>query len=141
MKKIIIILIIILAIVFSGIFGIKAYISDKENKRYNEIKESVKKAVEWQIKATEPYCKLVHGIPSNINFNSGGHLQAKYLINNGYIKKEELLDIDKKSYCDVYVVNKGVYVEQSNPKEGCTVYYEYYLKCKKYEDKGYFNWG
>ena len=98
MKKVITILIIIITIIIIGIFGIKVYIKKDEQKRYNEIKESVKKAVEWQIKATQPYCTLVHGIPDNMKSNSGGHMQSKHLINSGYIKKEELLDIDKKSY-------------------------------------------
>ena len=140
MKKVITILIIIITIIIIGIFGIKVYIKKDEQKRYNEIKESVKKAVEWQIKATQPYCTLVHGIPDNMKSNSGGHMQSKHLINSGYIKKEELLDIDKKSYCDVYVVTRDDHVEELNPKKGCTVYYEYYLKCKNYKDKGYFNW-
>ena len=71
-------------------------------------------------------------------------MNSKFLINNGYIKKEELLDVDGKNYCDIYVVVYR-YIDESISFEAygndCEVNYKAYIKCKDYEDKGYVDWG
>ena len=60
-KKIIIILSIIFVVGITIIMGIFLYKNVKENKeqaRYNEIKENVKKGVEWKLRANYPKCPI-----------------------------------------------------------------------------------
>ena len=118
----------------------KNHKNEQESKRYSEIKESVIKGVERNLKAQHPNCTIKKEFDENIK-TSGSHYNSSFLINNGYIKKSELLDIDEKSYCDVYVIIKAKYEDQLNHQSNCNTYYKIYLKCKNYEDKGYINWG
>lgn len=108
--------------------------------RYKEIRESAKNAAEWFLKATQPYCV----IGDSKEKKRYSHMNSKFLINNGYIKKEELLDVDGKNYCDIYVVVYR-YIDESISFEAygndCEVNYKAYIKCKDYEDKGYVDWG
>lgn len=143
MKKKNIILISILFLVIIGIIVSIFFINNKEiipEERYKEIKESAKNAAEWHLKATQPYCV----IGDSKEKKRYSHMNSKFLINNGYIKKEELLDIDGKSYCDIYVVVYR-YIDESISFEAygndCEVNYKVYIKCKDYEEKGYVDWG
>ena len=108
--------------------------------RYKEIRESAKNAAEWYLKATQPYCVIGDSKEKKRYL----HMNSKFLINNGYIKKEELLDVDDKSYCDFYVVIYR-YIDESISFESygndCEINYKVYIKCKDYEDKGYVYWG
>ena len=146
-KKIIIFIFLILTIIAVVVFGIHRHIVDvkstKENndKRYFEIKESAKKAVEWNIKAMYPNCPITDTFDDSKNANSGGrYYNSSLLISNGYINKHELLDVDGESYCDVYVVIKAYFEDQQDHQKNCSTAYKIYLKCKNYEDKGYINW-
>ena len=142
MKKKNIILISILFLVIIGIIVSIFFITKKDDKeiipeeRYKEIKESAKNAAEWHLKATQPYCV----IGDSKEKKRYSHMNSKFLINNGYIKKEELLDVDGKSYCDIYVVEYR-YIDESISLESygndCEINYKFYIKCKDYEDKGY----
>ena len=58
------------------------------------------------------------------------HFNLKFLINNGYIKKKELLDTDNKSYCDIYVKIKANYEDPLDHQNNCEISYAIYLKCK-----------
>lgn len=146
MKKKNIILISILFLVIIGIIVSLFFITKKEvneitpEERYKEIRESAKKAAEWHLKATQPYCV----IGDSKEKKKYSHMNSRFLINNGYIKKEELLDIDGESYCDIYVVEYR-YIDESisleSYKNDCEVNYKVYIKCKDYEDKGYVYWG
>ena len=143
MKKKNIILISILFLVIIGIIVSIFFINNKEiipEERYKEIRESAKNAAEWYLKATQPYCV----IGDSKEKKRYSHMNSKFLINNGYIKKEELLDIDGKSYCDIYVVVYR-YIDESISFEAygndCEVNYKVYIKCKDYEEKGYVDWG
>ena len=143
MKKKNIILISILFLVIIGIIVSIFFINNKEiipEERYKEIRESAKNAAEWYLKATQPYCV----IGDSKEKKRYSHMNSKFLINNGYIKKEELLDIDGESYCDIYVVIYR-YIDESISFESygndCEVNYKVYIKCKDYEDKGYVYWG
>ena len=141
-KKIIILLSIVFVIGITIIMGIFLYKNIKENKeqaRYDEIRENVKKAVEWEINAVYPYCSIASGFKKTAGPSSGHN--SSHLINQGYIKKNELLDVDNNSYCDVYVKINPDYEDPYNHQKNCKIYYKIYLKCKNYEDKGYFNWG
>lgn len=96
MKKKNIILISILFLVIIGIIVSIFFINNKEiipEERYKEIRESAKNAAEWYLKATQPYCV----IGDSKEKKRYSHMNSKFLINNGYIKKEELLDIDGES--------------------------------------------
>lgn len=140
MKKKNIIIISIFSLVIITIVVSLFFINKKEDKgitpeeRYKEIKESAKKAAEWHLKATQPYCV----IGDSKEKKRYSHMNSSFLINNGYIKKEELLDVDGESYCDIYVVEYR-YIDESisleSYKNDCEVNYKVYIKCKDYEDK------
>lgn len=147
-KKIIIFvstfLVIILAIVVVFQKNNKDIKTNKDNndKRYLEIKESTKKAVEWNIKAMYPNCPITDTFDDDKNANtSGTHYNASFLISNGYIKKDELIDVDGKNYCDVYVVIQANFEDPQDHQKNCSTAYKIYLKCKDYKDKGYIDWG
>ena len=140
MKKKIITIFLIVSIGLTICFIL--YKNNQENKaqeRYNEIRESVKKAVEWNISAKYPKCSISKEFKKTTS--AGTMYNSKFLINNGYIKKEELLDVDNKSYCDVFVDINPYYEDPLNHQQNCEIYYKIYLKCKNYEDKGYINRG
>ena len=138
MKKVILSILIIFLIF--GCNKEKEINKEENNKRYNEIKESIKKAVEWQISAQYPSCTNKGIYSDELNVSSGKHENSSFLINNGYIKMDELLDVDNKSYCDTYVVIKSEYQDEYDHQNNCNIYYKFFLKCKDYEEKGYMNW-
>lgn len=140
-KKLLIIvsIFVFMIILFLGIFFYNSWQEKKEQARYAEIKESVKKAVEWNISAQYPYCNISKDFRET-SF-PGSFYNSSFLIDNGYIKKEELLDIDGKSYCDVYVDINTYYEDPLDQQKNCELYYKIYLKCNNYKDKGYINWG
>ena len=138
-KKIIIVLVIILIVgsIVGLIYKNKIEEQKKEEQeiketRYQEIKNSVKDAVLWNLGAAYPKCT----INKEVKGNEYSHYNSSYLINNGYIDKKDLLDIDGKSYCDVYV---KLYKDDSGDK--CEVSYKMFLNCEDYKEKGYVNWG
>ena len=137
MKKIIIFGIVLFIIM--GICIIYLIYNNKESNRYLEIKDNVRKAVLWNIDAQYPYCTVSNNYNKDFKTKDTSY-NSSFLINNGYIKKSELLDIDNKSYCDVYVKIKAKYDNQYDYQEGCTIFYKIYLKCNNYEDKGYIDW-
>jgi len=141
-KRIIIVLSIVFMICMTVIMSTLLYKNTKENKeqaRYKEIRANVKKAVEWEISAVYPYCQIASGFKETTGPSL--HHNSPHLINQGYIKKEELLDVDNTSYCDVYVKINPDYEDPYNHQKNCKIYYKIYLKCKNHKDKGYFNWG
>ena len=142
-KKFIIIIVFSILILFSLVFfSIKLFENNKlkvAEKRYDEIRESAKKAAEWHLKASQPYCV----IGDSKEKKRYSHANSSFYINNGYIKKEELLDIDGVNYCDMYVVEYR-YIDESisleSYKNDCEVDYKVYIKCNDYEDENYSNW-
>ena len=146
MKKGLIVILILLVISF--IIGFIFYKNNKDNenerlkkeqKIYDEIRESVKDAVEWNISAMYPKCSISYEFKETTS--PGRHYNSWFLINNGYIKQNELLDVDGESYCDVYVDINTYYEDELDHQNNCEIYYKIYLKCKDYEDEGYINWG
>lgn len=139
-KKILIIFIILVIIGASIILVVKNNQKEKRLKqsRYLEIKETVKKGIEQNLKARYPNCPIVDDIEEE---NApGNQYNASYLINNGYLKKEDLLDYDQKTYCDIFVKVKSYRKNPLDAQKDCNVSYELYLKCSEYQEKGYENW-
>ncbi len=140
-KTILLVILVIMICLAIGYVSYKKYKVNQEIKRrerYNEIREDVKSAVEWNLKATHPGClisKRFNKTTSTINF-----FNSSILINNGYIKKDQLLDIDNESYCDVYVKINQFLENSLDYQHNCELYYKIYLKCNDYEEKGYINW-
>lgn len=139
MLSIILVMIICLMISFILYKNYKANQEDKAQERYAEIKESVKNAVEWNMNAMYPSCSISKEFKQTTS--PGLFYNSSFLINNGYIKKSELFDIDNVSYCDVYVDINTYFEDPLDHQNNCEIYYKIYLKCKDYEDKGYINWG
>lgn len=123
MKKKIVILIIFIAIVII-ILSIYIFNNTKEKERYNEIKEAFEKAVIWELDATgnsKKHCE--ENITKEIT------ITADNLISNGYLKKEDMLDINGKSYCDGYA--------KTFAADECGIDYKIYIKCNDYKTNGY----
>ncbi len=136
MKKKIIIFLILVFCLIGVIFIYVVNRNIKRQERYNEIKENIKKGVEWNLNAIYPKCSLI--TKHDEKERHLGTFHSIDLINEGYIKKEELLDIDKKSYCDAFVeIFKTS--NESTEQNKCKIRYKIYLKCKNYEDNGYLN--
>jgi len=104
-------------------------------KRYTEIRESAKKATEWYLGAIYPNCSISNGTSETYTFKESEN--SSWYINQGYINRNELLDIDEKSYCDIHVKHGAYFENPQDLQKNCEVYYQIYLKCKNYEDKGY----
>lgn len=144
-KKFIIILSIIIVIIICVIISSILYRDYKTNQdtkaqeRYAQIRESVKEAVEWNISSMYPNCSISKEFKETNGPGTG--YNSSFLINNGYIEKSELLDIDNISYCDVYVDINTYFENPLDQQHNCEIYYKIYLKCKNYEDNGYINWG
>ena len=123
MKKKIVILIIFIVIVII-ILNIYIFNNTKEKERQKEIKEAFEKAVIWELDATgnsKKHCE--ENITKEIT------ITADNLISNGYLKKEDMLDIDGKSYCDGYA--------KTFAADDCGIDYKIYIKCNDYKIKGY----
>ena len=120
-KKILIILITIIIAVILLIITFKKVAKYEENKRYEEIRKSIRKGLEWQDEATSNgKCES----DKDVLYVSNDF----YMIAQGYIKKEDLLDVDKKSYCKTVIVTHC---------EDNKYVHKIYLKCKNYVDNGY----
>lgn len=143
------ILLSILLLIILSILGIIIYSKiDKVNKnkiaqekqtRYSEIREIVTKGVKNNLNDMYPKCPIIAKLPED---NAPGtHYNAQFLIENGYIKQKDLLDYDKKSYCDIFVKVKCYRKDPLDEQNNCNVSYKLYLKCNGYEEKGYQNWG
>lgn len=139
-KKLIIMSIVFIIVIILSVFVTISNNNSEEKNRYEEIRESAKKAAEWHLKASQPYC-VIGDTKEKKRYS---HANSSFYINNGYIKKEELLDVDGINYCDMYVVEYR-YIDESisleSYKNDCEVDYKVYIKCKDYEDKGYIDWG
>lgn len=118
-KRIILIIIILLVTILISILGLYYYNKIKVENRYNEIKEDISKELERYLYVVAPRCST----------NSSMLIDEKTLIYNAGMDKEKFLDIDKKSYCKVYVKTKCNKDNKWN--------YEINLSCKDYEDEGY----
>ena len=106
--------------IIMGIFLYKNIKENKEQARYDEIRANVKKAVEWQISAVYPYCSIASEFKEPTGPSS--HYNSSHLINQGYIKKNELLDVDNTSYCDVYVKINPDYEDPYDHQQNCKIY-------------------
>ena len=126
MKKRILILIIFIMtiIIILSIYTIFNFNIAKEKERYSEIKETFEEAVIWKLDATgnsKRHCEE--------NITKEMTITADHLINNGYLKKEDMLDTSGKSYCDGYA--------KTFAAENCGIDYKIYIKCNDYKTEGY----
>ena len=126
MKKKILILItfIMTIIIILSIYTIFNFNIAKEKERYNEIEKAFEEAVIWKLDATgnsKRHCEE--------NITKEMTITADHLINNGYLKKEDMLDTSGKSYCDGYAKTFAV--------EDCGIDYKLYIKCNDYKTEGY----
>ena len=126
MKKKILILItfIMTIIIILSIYTIFNFNIAKEKERYNEIEKAFEEAVIWKLDATgnsKRHCEE--------NITKEMTITADHLINNGYLKKENMLDTSRKSYCDGYAKRFVV--------EDCGIDYKLYIKCNDYKTEGY----
>lgn len=141
-KSIIITILMIILLICANIrISYVLYENNKSNKlqkkRHEEIKESVKEAVERNIRVQYPGCRISNDFKKT-DFPSSVY-NSYFLVQNGYINKSELLDVDNESYCDVYIDINPYYENALDHQNNCEIYYKIYLKCKNYEDKGYID--
>lgn len=96
---------------------------EQNKKRYVEIKSSVDKEIERYLYVISPNCQPNEGTPI---------ITHRDLVYNAGMDKEKILDIDKKSYCKVYVYTDCVEIGKWNWKTT--------ISCKDYQDKDYKDW-
>jgi hypothetical protein len=100
---------------------------DIDMNRYKEIKNDFETGLKWNISVSYPNgCANSDSTTSYKNI-----ITSSYLIQQGYIKKEIMLDVDGKSYCKANA--------NTDCKDGKIVY-DIYLNCKDYVDEGYVDW-
>ncbi len=117
--KIFIIISIIALVTLLLFIGYKIYC----NKRYKEIKAAFEKAAVWEINATHPNGCL----PTEYD-SAESLIPAYWYLQQGYLKKKDILDVNHKTYCNGYAKVK---CDKQNRK------HKVYIKCKNYEDEGY----
>ncbi len=120
MKKVILLISVVL--LFSGC-------NNSNEEKYQEIKNKFEDALIKQLDATGLSNKN-HGC--DLSTSKSIIVDVDSLIQNGFLKREDIKDIDDKSYCDV--------VAKTYKKDDCGVGYDIYLKCKDYQDEGYYSW-
>ncbi len=134
-KKKIIVLSIFLVGVIALVFVFTFFNNqDNNEERYAEIKESIKKGVEWHLRAAYPGCTITKQVEE---VSTASPLDSSFLIRQGYIKKSDLLDVDNKSYCDVLGYIHTHFEDINDQQHNCEVTYKVFLKCKDYEDDGF----
>lgn len=90
--------------------------------------------MEWNLKAIYSSCTLIS--EPNEETMRYGTLHSLDLVNEGYIKKKELHDVDNKSYCDAFIeIHQTPY--DSKGYDNCEISYKIFLKCKDYEEEDY----
>ena len=103
--------------------------NNSNEEKYQLIKDKFEEALIKQLDAT--------GLSSNnhecdSSTSKNVIIDADLLIHNGLLKREDIKDIDNKEYCDV--------VAKTYKKDDCGIGYDIYLKCKDYQDEGYYAW-
>ncbi|MCH5167051.1 MAG: hypothetical protein J1F35_04075 [Erysipelotrichales bacterium] len=122
MKKIF--LFIFLSVIILGLSGCG---NKNSTERYDEILKSFKDAVDWQLKVTDPSaCK--NNEQGDVEIAHRFKILDDVLIDNGYLKKSDMLDVDKKSYCKAYA---------ETDCDGDELVYKTYLRCKDFTTAGY----
>ena len=123
-NKVTICILIIILLIIIFITSIYILSNKKENKtnRYDEMKKDINQELKRYLYVVQPKCQK--GLRTSVTH--------KELVYNAGFDKEKLLDIDKKSYCMVYVPVKCV-------EEG-KLEWKIYLSCNDYEDKGFIKW-
>ena len=124
MKKRKIIILIITLLIISG-----CNIKENNNERYNGIKKDFEEALIKMLEATGLSNKDT-GCEDNTSKSS--IISSTFLINNGYLKKEKMRDIDGNNYCEATAVTYKT--------NDCGVDYNIYIKCKDYIDDEYNSW-
>ena len=119
MKKFIKITILNILIIMIVVFCFVLVINNHEKKRYLEIKNSFNDAVHKEIDAT-----FVVKDYYNCNIAVNNYkISDEFLISQGYLKKSDMLDIDKVNYCTGHAnVSMG---------KNCNLKYKSYIKCKR----------
>lgn len=122
-------LLILLLLPFIIITACNSEDKEKEDhsKRYEEIKKDFEEGLLWSLNANYPNGCL------EVKDGVRGRYDSAFLINQGYIKKEIMLDVDGISYCTAYA-------DTSCTTIGELPEYKIYLKCKDYVDKGHAGW-
>lgn len=96
---------------------------EKNQRRYEEIKEDIHKELERYIYVRFPTCEP-QWAPQRI---SDGQL-----IRNAGMDKEKFLDVDGENYCDS--VSYATCVEKNKFE------FKTYIRCKDYEDSKFVDW-
>ncbi len=91
----------------------------KTQNKYEKMLNKIKEAVDWQNDAVfvirdEAFCANKNRMTTT----------SDYLIQQGYLKKKDLLDIDGKSYCEARI--------EKYKDDNCDIRYTINLKCKDY---------
>lgn len=127
MKKIILYIIVCILFILIFFVGVFCYLKYEENMRYEKILKDFEDAVIWKLDATGMSKKICEP-----NVTKKSIISSKHLIQQGYLKKESMVDINEMSYCSAYA--------KTFDTDDCGVDYKIYLKCKNFETSGYIGW-
>ena len=130
MTKVILVTVLIVIVTIIGIMfwinfmnKIKRENKIKNQRRYDEIKKDIDKEMQDYIYVIAPYCQK--GGPTFL-------ITQQELVYNRGMSKEQFLDVDGKSYCEVYVDTECV---EDNVWD-----WDVYISCKDYQDEKYQDW-
>ncbi len=104
--------------------------TEKDIRRYDEIKESVSIAMDEFLNST-----FIYRDDRNCNGFINGNITSDTLIKNGYLNSGAMLDTDNKSYCKAIAKEYINFLD--NSKDVCEMKYEIYISCKKYKTPGF----
>ena len=124
MKKLIIVSISILLFIAAIIICLNYFAGENEKKHYEKIEDKAKEAVNWYIKASNTI-DIENDSPKEY------FTPFSFLISHGYLKQEDLLDINNINTCDGYTVYT-IY----NHEVTCM---NIFIKCKNYQTDNYEN--
>lgn len=134
-KKLIFIILLILVGGCVGIVVINCNLKVKERKeeeakeRYAEIIKIFSNAMDKHIEAA-----FINRDDFNCKSFIRGNMTSDTLIETGYIKRNDMLDVDGKSYCKAIATKYIVPLQNVNDKNvSCEMKYKVYIKCKNFE--------
>lgn len=99
----------------------------REQKRYEEILNKFEEAVVENLNAT-----FVLRNEYNCTHYNGENLTSGWLIYQGNLKKEDMLDVDGENYCKA--------LAKTYMGDNCNIEYKLYLSCQNRTDEGFENW-
>ena len=122
MKKVIIVSGSVLLIICVVIITLNIIATKNEKRHYDSVKESAKEALIWYLNASLE-------IKVDKEEARSGFTPFSFLVSKGYLKREDIIDINNINYCDGYLT-----YTIDNKELTCT---NVFIKCDNYVSDNY----